>query len=519
MASTVDLRTYLLLERAFVRRLQRSWREQSAPIYAALAEHCRTHQWDKARQRVPDLDMAEVGTENREWITYMLLSCAAFGAGTVANGKPSFVGVGSFDTLLKQVTTNLLQYLELTATAQVQAEALQLIAEDEAKTKALPKVAFDEAKHPRDKEGQFTDRGAGALNEVYAQRDLEGAGPERQKWMALNQAAMEAFDQFMEAKIPHRLNVRRVQAKVEAALKAGAPQDETEWLWQKHSDPEYLASKRRLQAAEQARTDADAALKYQEPMMRTEIVRNLATSVALRLGVDPDLITVVHQQPRAFTVGEKQFTEAGHFNPATGRIQLNAQNINYGDAQSVKGIVAHEVSHLVYHQLKQQGEAEFNTYLSLALNPHNSDEYTPWFEEHFERKSGEYYTKHPRPEKRAALEQMFPASAVLAKMSGGDLFAGIATEMVNENGHSAYAKSYWTKDVVAARGHTYESAITETVAEITRYLAHPSSWHEPQSPQPSSPWTKLTVAMHHWYKEGNPLRKAGIARIRAEHAR
>lgn len=136
-APTLDLRTYLLLERAFVRRLQRSWRLQSAPIYGAIAEHCRNHQWDRARLLVPDLDMTEVGTENREWITYMLLSFAVFGAGTVSRKQPSFVGVGTFDTFLKQVTGNFLQYLELNATTQIQAEALQSIAEDEAKTKAL----------------------------------------------------------------------------------------------------------------------------------------------------------------------------------------------------------------------------------------------------------------------------------------------------------------------------------------------------------------------------------------------
>ena len=53
------------------------------------------------------------------------------------------MGVGTFDTFLKQVTNNILMYLEYSGTAQVQREALQSIAEDEAKTKALPKVAPD----------------------------------------------------------------------------------------------------------------------------------------------------------------------------------------------------------------------------------------------------------------------------------------------------------------------------------------------------------------------------------------
>ena len=147
MPKIIDLRTYLLLERAFIRRLQRSWQQQSAPIYAAITKACTDHEWDKARRLVTDLDMTEVGTENREWITYMLLSFAVFGASTVKKGKPSFVGAGSTDTFLKQVTNNFLQYLEHGATAQIQAEALQLIAEDEAKTKAV-KFDYDQLRGP-----------------------------------------------------------------------------------------------------------------------------------------------------------------------------------------------------------------------------------------------------------------------------------------------------------------------------------------------------------------------------------
>ena len=166
MASTVDLRTYLLLERAFVRRLQRSWRQHSAPIYAKITKACLDHNWNEARRLVPELDMAEVGTTNREWIQYMLLSCAVFGANTVAKAKPSFVGVGSFDTFLKQTTNNMLQYLEYTATARVQKEALQLIATDEAE--ATRKVAFDPSQ-PRDEKGRWSQTGSTAFKTWFGE--------------------------------------------------------------------------------------------------------------------------------------------------------------------------------------------------------------------------------------------------------------------------------------------------------------------------------------------------------------
>lgn len=157
----IDLRTYIALEKAFVRRLQRSWRIQSASTYAAIAKACTEHHWDEARRLVTDLDMTEVGTQNREWITYMLLSCAVFGANMVAKGKPSFVGVGSFDTFLKQSTNNMLMYLEHTGTRRVQEEALQSIAEDEAKTKALKR------EYVRDEEGQFAETGKTKIAESY----------------------------------------------------------------------------------------------------------------------------------------------------------------------------------------------------------------------------------------------------------------------------------------------------------------------------------------------------------------
>lgn len=503
MAKAVDLRTYLLLERAFVRRLQRSWQIQSAPIYEKIAQACNDHQWDRARQYVTDLDMTEVGTENREWITYMLLSCAVFGAQMVAKNRPSFVGVGTFDTFLKQVTNNFLMYLENAGTTRVQAEALQSIAEDEAKTKAaMQKVAWDESKHPRDKEGQFTHASGGGGRGAGWEQPIEGGGPVRARWVERNREAMDAFDDWIDLKEAHKVHVNRVFERVKVKLDAGHPQEEADKLWDAEAaaDKEYVASRSAVIRAEKIKEEADAALKAIEPAMKVEVITNISHDVAKRLGVRPDMIDVVHKQPREFDVGNKHFTEAGHFNPATGRIQLNAYNLSYGDAQEIKGVTAHELSHAIYNQLKTEADAEFQRYLKKAISPTNSDEYTEWFNENFYREPGKW-AKQVRPEKLAALQKEFPASAVMAKLAGGNLFAGISEEMVKEDGHSAYAESYWTKEGIAARGHTYESAINETTAEITRYLTYPSSWHESKTPSPFSMWTQFTGAMHTWYRE------------------
>jgi RNA binding exosome subunit len=688
MAKTIDLRTYLLLERAFARRLQRSWQQQSAPLYAHITQACLDHKWDEARRLVPDLDMTEVGTENREWIQYMLLSCAVFGASTVKKGKPSFVGVGTFDTFLKQVTNNMLQYLELSATAQVQAEALQLIAEDEAKTKALkfdpsqlrdergrwsqtgtaafkawfgnskvvdeqgrPEVVYhgtvtredfeafeesprkdgiyfadkavvgdymsgrrderpraipvflkmenplivdsedpeirrgikekekgmpihvdqvrgwairlarakghdgvifknfsdekyytpfpwegniyvvfdpkqiksaignvgafdptdpritkwDEAKHPRDKEGQFASSGEikRRIESNLTELKLEGGGgPERAKWVKLNDTLMEVTDFYMDAKEEHRKYIEGFDKQLLDLADTGADMDAMAALETKlYTSPEYYVSLDKRTAAAKVMNQAEIDLKAQTPAMAKEVVTNLATQVAKRLKIDPSIIDVVYKDGQEFTVGDKHFTEAGHYTPSTGRIELNAGNIHYGNASGVKGIVAHEISHAIYHTLKDEAEKEFERYLAKAIDPHDSDKYTEWFHERFDKGAATNWMRKLKPEYRVEMVWEFPASAVLAQMSDGEIFSGISERMVNENGHSQYAKSYWAKEAIAIRGRgTYEIAINETIAEVTRYITYPSSWHLPdQAPQPSSPWVKLTQAMHYWY--------------------
>jgi len=435
---------------------------------------------------VPDLDMAEVGTENREWITYMLRSCAVFGAGTVSKKKPSFVGVGSFDTFLKQTTNNFLQYLELTATAQIQAEALQSIAEDEAKTKAaMLKAAWDESQHPRDKEGQFTEAGAGT---EAKSGDPEGSGPARVEWNKRNKAVMEATDVYIDTREAHRALVERLNAEYQAETPMGYPEA---------GYAAYKKSQATLEQANQALAQAETALKQQEPLMRKEIVQNLATDVASDLGVDPRLIDVVDEAPHPFTVGDKQFTEAGHYDPTTKRIQLNSNNISYANAPGVKGVVAHEISHAIYHQLKIAAEEEFQRYLVKATT---EDAYTPWFHERFTtdpHKIG----RQVKPEYAKEMAEEFPASTVLARLSGGDIFSGITDEMIAENGHSRYAKSYWAAEAEKRIGlRNYRNAINETIAEITRWLAYPRSWEEEKPPDLDSPWVKLTESMLGWHQ-------------------
>lgn len=129
----MDIRTFITLENALTRRLQKDWQKRAVPIYAAIQKACLEKRWENARYLVSQLDMTETGTENREWIKYLLLSCFLFGAARVAKEKPLVDGL-TFDKTLNQVTQNILTYLEHSATEQVQQTALQLIAQEELKT-------------------------------------------------------------------------------------------------------------------------------------------------------------------------------------------------------------------------------------------------------------------------------------------------------------------------------------------------------------------------------------------------
>jgi hypothetical protein len=241
------------------------------------------------------------------------------------------------------------------------------------------------------------------------------------------------------------------------------------------------------------------------------------------MGVDPYIISVVNKDPTEFVVGTKHFKEAGHYTPASRLIELNAKNIGYADTATLKGLVAHEASHFIYHRLKDAVEREVDSY-KMKSDYYHDDKKNAWFHERFIQSHG-HGPVTVKPEWQERVEQEFPASAVWSKLSGGEMFTGISDEMKAENGHSAYAKSYWEKPAVNKAG-SYDKAINETVAEDTRYLVHEKNkgkggagWHEPSKPSPDSQWLAFTKAMHTWYLEGSEFRRAGVERIRAEYAK
>ena len=371
-------------------------------------------------------------------------------------------------------------------------------------------LKWDEQKHPRDKQGQFTESGGdvAAEEEIWP---IEGGGPERKKWNKLLVVAKDA-----DAVIEGLVNAQtQLYLRLKEKYQVHTPEGLAAYL----KDPEWVEADAKREAAQKVVDAAYEVLNKQAPAMRKEVVTNLAADVAKRLGIDPSVIHVVDKEPREFSVGDKQFKEGGHYDPRDLQIEINARNIGYNNAPGVKGVVAHEISHLIYHQLKKTAEQEFTRYTDLAITP-DGQGYTDWYKERFETVPGLLYQKQLKSEYRAEFAKMFPASAVIAGLSDGDFFKGLSNFMIKENGHSAYAKSYWDEQAVKNRG--YEPAVNETIAEVTRFLSYPKSWQEDHQPDMHSPWVILTGKMHAWYRKKQDQAQAELdANLKAlkEHQR
>jgi hypothetical protein len=280
-----------------------------------------------------------------------------------------------------------------------------------------------------------------------------------------------------------------------------------DWANTHNDDPEYVKVKTAFFDAKEVKEAAERALEIQTPIMKIEVATNLATEVAQKMGVDMSNIVIFDGEPREFMVGNQKFFEAGHYDRDTQTVVVNVREMNASDADEFKGMMTHELSHLIYHSMKVAAERERTRFYDKLNASHKS--FMGWHQEHFETDPDHPNTQRVKVEHQEEIERDYPASLALSVESGGWLFEGISDDMITENGHSDYAKSYWTKEALNTYGN-YEHAVNETIAEVTRFLYHPASWDEDHKPDLDSPWVKLTSAMHRWHKQ----RKAKIQAMR-----
>jgi hypothetical protein len=215
-------------------------------------------------------------------------------------------------------------------------------------------------------------------------------------------------------------------------------------------------------------------------------VKRRSESIAAEMGINPSVINVVDKEPRAFTVGDQQFREAGHYNPQTGTIEINARNA-YDDRMSVtNGIAAHEVSHAIYDAARGAQAEEHKEITDLP-----SDDYNRLF-----RKSG-----YVRPEMQPEVHERFPVSAMFYRhlgdpymeteedQQGGGRYRKMLDRLEHDDGVSDYSKSYWKGDVFQQSGGV-ERAVNETLAETMRHQISSMSW---QGEKPHETWSTFAA--------------------------
>lgn len=208
-----------------------------------------------------------------------------------------------------------------------------------------------------------------------------------------------------------------------------------------------------------------------------KVVRR-AEDIAHKMNVPSAIINVVDKEPRAFEVGNQKFREAGHYDPRTGTIEINAR-ISYNDRMSItNGIVAHEVSHAVYDAALQAQRTEHEEIGNLP-----SEEFNRLF-----RASG-----YARPEMQKEIHERWPVSAFFYRHLGDPLMETEADQqggghhskrmeiLQRDDGVSAYSRSYWEPEPLSQMGG-FERAMNETLAETTRYHVAPMSWGEEKEP-------------------------------------
>lgn len=137
----IDIRVFLELEAQMMRRLRKTWKPMAAKLQAQVVDAINAGDFASAYDLAREVDLTDVGEKNRQYIKYMLLANANFGARLVSDTKTTFVSTGTFDTMLDKVTDNFCRSLEHNATVQTYKAIVQSIAEAEKALDSVQKAA------------------------------------------------------------------------------------------------------------------------------------------------------------------------------------------------------------------------------------------------------------------------------------------------------------------------------------------------------------------------------------------
>lgn len=136
----IDIRTYLELEVQLHKRLRKTWKPIAAKLQAKVVDAIDQGDFAKAYSLAKDIDLTSVGEKNKQYIKYLMLACANFGARMATDSKTTFVSGGAHDKLMEAVAENFCKSLELNATVQVYKAVVQSIAKVQEELKTVEKA-------------------------------------------------------------------------------------------------------------------------------------------------------------------------------------------------------------------------------------------------------------------------------------------------------------------------------------------------------------------------------------------
>ena len=346
---------------------------------------------------------------------------------------------------------------------------------------------FGHAGRPGEVGGSSSEGGAGGTR-------VPGKGPANDELIDRQDAEHDAYTAFTAAKVAHVAVMNEMERKY--------GDDYEKW-----TEPSYLEARDKAQAAKDKWEAAQQAVLDQRPEARKETVQAHVDIAADRLNYDASKIDVVDKDPRQFEVAGRQLNEGGHFDPRTGRIQVNARQAD--ESPAWQGLVAHEIMHAQQDAIEKRVQSEHDEISKFIMRASMKESVSKDYDRLF-MKSG-----FPREGKTSELEARFPVSAAMAKYGfQGDTYLGTwkqddkgqwthdydeyrtrSDRMEKEDGFTSYSKLYWE----AARnpsptGQERRRAVQETLAEVAAYhdRARRGRWREGV---PSKSWQDYARAI------------------------
>lgn len=343
-------------------------------------------------------------------------------------------------------------------------------------------------------------------HEKARQEDATTHGPmptntlhERQKQIGERTSEIRQANPGMDWEKAHK------QAKIEDAQKHGP------WL-----QPDQVAERAALLESDQHWSVAKAVeqslppdkpipakpeIAASERTVKQQLAQQQVDKIAAQLGHDPNLIVVRDYSGRKFELNGQTLSEAGHYAPQTGLIEINAKY-----SEGLNGTIVHEIQHAQWDFVKSQADRE-----SLALNARWRREQEPDFTgPRYFLKNGKVVSKY-----RDEVEAQVPHMSLLARAGLGSRELGIKPDtegLLKDDGVSDYSKMYWTRVQQESKpsrnkervDYFHEHAVNETLSEIQRRRVTPGSRYGDEKYPIAPRFSKLNESVQRMYA-ANPV--------------